>query len=105
ARLADQPAHVLVGHLDLDRDGAPAAVDGVHLDLLRLVGDRPGDELHQGAVVDGRARGPPVGTPEAAVPAASAKAAAATGPRGAAVATPARSIRIFPTLHTAPGCP
>src|SRR5438105_13905731 len=51
--LADQAAHVLVGHFDLDRERSPAAVHGVDLDLLRLVGHRPRDELDQRPVVHG----------------------------------------------------
>src|SRR5439155_24628121 len=103
AALADQPTHVLIGHLDLDRDRAPAAVHGVDLDLLGLVCNRLRDELHQRAVVHRRTGGGAVPPEATSVVEATATTVAAPP---VAEATPERgSIRTFSTLHIAPELP
>src|ERR1700674_2310616 len=52
AGLADEAANVSVGELDLDRNGAPTALECLDFDLLRLLRQRLRHILDEGAVVD-----------------------------------------------------
>src|SRR6185312_481597 len=56
--LAYETADVAIGELDLDGDGAAAALKGLDVDLFGFLGQRFGDVLDQRAVVHTRAGGP-----------------------------------------------
>src|SRR6266567_2806542 len=56
--LADETPYVALRELDLDRDGASAALERLDVDLFRLLGQRFRDVLDQRAVVHARAGRP-----------------------------------------------
>src|SRR6202035_2315321 len=93
AGLADEPPDIRVRELDLDRDGAAAALERLHEHFLRLLSQRLGHVLDQRPVVDARA----------ARPVTSVAAVVATTGAASTAVTPGRSTSA--SLRFAQGLP